>query len=54
MPGLYAAGGVVKGLDQVVIAMGHAAVAATDVHNSLRKAGAARVGAAKAENFRAG
>ncbi len=54
VPGLYAAGGVVKGLDQVVIAMGHAAVAATDVHNSLRKAGAARTGAAKAENFRAG
>ncbi len=33
--GLYAIGGVVKGLDQVVIAMGHAAVAATDVHNGL-------------------
>ncbi len=34
--GLYAAGGVVKGLDQVVIAMGHAAVAATAVHNKCR------------------
>lgn len=31
--GLYAAGGVVKGLDQVVVAIGHAAVAATDIHN---------------------
>ena len=31
--GLYAAGGVVRGLDQIVIAMGHAAVAATDIHN---------------------
>ncbi|WP_455991071.1 NAD(P)/FAD-dependent oxidoreductase [Methylorubrum extorquens] len=33
MPGLYAAGGVVRGLDQVVVAMGHAAMAATDIHN---------------------
>jgi thioredoxin reductase (NADPH) len=33
VPGLYAAGGVVRGLDQILIAMGHAAVAATDVHN---------------------
>lgn len=31
--GLYAAGGVVKGLDQIVVAMGHAAIAATDIHN---------------------
>ncbi|WP_132253373.1 NAD(P)/FAD-dependent oxidoreductase [Methylobacterium segetis] len=31
--GLYAAGGVVRGLDQVVVAMGHAAMAATDIHN---------------------
>lgn len=31
--GLYAAGGVVEGLDQVVVAMGHAAVAATHIHN---------------------
>jgi len=31
--GLYAAGGVVRGLDQVVVAMGHAATAATDIHN---------------------
>ena len=33
VPGLYAAGGVVRGLDQVVVAMGHGAVAATDIHN---------------------
>lgn len=33
VPGLYAAGGVVHGLDQVVVAMGHGAVAATDIHN---------------------
>ncbi|GJD98015.1 NADH dehydrogenase [Methylobacterium iners] len=33
IPGLYAAGGVVRGLDQVVVAMGHAAMAATDIHN---------------------
>ena len=31
--GLYAAGGVVRGLDQVVVAMGHAAIAATHIHN---------------------
>ncbi|APX88170.1 pyridine nucleotide-disulfide oxidoreductase [Methylorubrum extorquens] len=33
VPGLYAAGGVVRGLDQVVVAMGHGAVAATNIHN---------------------
>lgn len=33
VPGLYAAGGVVRGLDQIVVAMGHAAIAATDIHN---------------------
>jgi thioredoxin reductase (NADPH) len=31
--GLYAAGAIVRGLDQIVIAMGHAAVAATHIHN---------------------
>lgn len=31
--GLYAAGGVVRGLDQIVVAMGHAAIAATSIHN---------------------
>ena len=33
VPGLYAAGGVVRGLDQIVVAMGHGAVAATAIHN---------------------
>jgi thioredoxin reductase (NADPH) len=31
--GLYAAGAIVRGLDQIVVAMGHAAVAATAIHN---------------------
>ena len=31
--GLYAAGAIVRGLDQVVVAMGHAAIAATAIHN---------------------
>lgn len=31
--GLYAAGDIVRGLDQIVVAMGHAAVAATHIHN---------------------
>lgn len=31
--GLYAAGDIVRGLDQIVVAMGHAAVAATHMHN---------------------
>lgn len=31
--GLYAAGDVVRGLDQIVVAMGHAALAATHIHN---------------------
>jgi thioredoxin reductase (NADPH) len=30
---LYAVGGVVRGLDQILVAMGQAAIAATDVHN---------------------
>jgi thioredoxin reductase (NADPH) len=33
VPGLYAAGGAVRGLDQIVVAMGQAAVAATNIHN---------------------
>ena len=33
MKGFYAAGGVVRGLDQIVVAMGHGAIAATDIHN---------------------
>ncbi len=37
VPGLYAIGDVVEGLDQISVAMGQAAVAATAVHNSLRR-----------------
>ncbi len=33
VPGLYAAGDTVHGLNQIVVAMGHAAVAATTIHN---------------------
>ena len=33
--GLYAAGDVVCGLDQLVVGMGHAALAATHIHNRL-------------------
>jgi thioredoxin reductase (NADPH) len=33
VPGLYAAGDTVSGLNQIVVAMGHAAVAATAIHN---------------------
>lgn len=36
MHGLYAAGDVVSGLDQISVAMGQAAVAATTIHNDLR------------------
>lgn len=38
LQGLYAAGDVVAGLDQISVAMGHAAVAATTIHNDLREA----------------
>lgn len=31
--GLYAAGDVARGLDQIVVGMGHAAIAATHIHN---------------------
>jgi len=33
VPGLYAAGAIVRGLDQILVAMGHAAVASTHIHN---------------------
>jgi thioredoxin reductase (NADPH) len=36
VPGLYAAGDVVAALNQLSVAVGHAAIAATDVHNALR------------------
>lgn len=37
VPGLYAAGDVVRGLNQVVVAAAESAIAATDIHNRLRK-----------------
>jgi thioredoxin reductase (NADPH) len=36
VPGVYAAGDVVSGLDQIAVAVGHAAIAATSIHNALR------------------
>lgn len=36
VPGFYAAGDVVEGLDQISVAMGHGALAATRAHNWLR------------------
>lgn len=36
VPGFYAAGDVVEGLDQISVASGHGAVAATKAHNWLR------------------
>jgi thioredoxin reductase (NADPH) len=35
--GLYAAGDIVSGLDQISVAMGHAATAAVTIHNDLRE-----------------
>ena len=35
--GLYAAGDLVSGLDQISVAMGQAAIAATAIHNDLRE-----------------
>lgn len=37
VPGVFAAGDVLKGLDQISSACGQAAIAATAMHNSLRK-----------------
>ncbi len=37
VPGLFAAGDVVEGLDQISVAMGQAAKAATAIHNMLRE-----------------
>lgn len=37
VPGLYAAGDVVRGLNQIAVATAEAAVAATDIHNALRR-----------------
>ncbi|AWN44462.1 NAD(P)/FAD-dependent oxidoreductase [Methylobacterium durans] len=47
--GLYAAGGVVRGLDQVVVAMGHAAMAATDIHNRCELPTEEEVGGAEGQ-----
>ena len=41
LPGVWTAGDVVAGLDQISVAMGHAAVAATAIHNFLPKLGGA-------------
>ena len=38
VPGLYAAGDVVRGLNQIAVATAEAAVAATAIHNALREA----------------
>lgn len=37
VPGLYAAGDVVNELNQICVATGHAAIAATDIYNTLRE-----------------
>ncbi len=44
VPGVYAAGDIVRGLHQISVAMGEAAIAATAIHNGLghRPAGEAR------------
>lgn len=41
VPGVWAAGDIVSALDQLVVAAGHAAIAATSIHNTLRRADAA-------------
>ncbi len=38
VPGLYAAGDVVRGLNQIAVASAEAAIAATAIHNALREA----------------
>lgn len=38
VPGLYAAGDVVEALNQISVAIGHGAIAATKAHNDLREA----------------
>jgi len=37
--GLFAAGDVVRSMDQISVAMGEAAIAATSIHNRLRRNG---------------
>ena len=38
-PGFFGAGDLVQGLDQISVAMGHGALAATRAHNWLREQG---------------
>ena len=38
LEGLYAAGDVVRGLNQIAVGAGEAAIAATAIHNRLRDA----------------
>lgn len=40
VPGLFAAGDIAAGLNQISVAYGHAAIAATTIHNSLELAAA--------------
>lgn len=42
IPGIYAAGDVVHELSQISVAIGHAAIAATDIHNTLAEEGGER------------
>jgi thioredoxin reductase (NADPH) len=37
VPGFFASGDIVRGLDQISVAMGHGAIAATQVHSFLRE-----------------
>ena len=39
VPGLHAAGDVVRGLNQIAVGVGEAAISATAIHNRLRGAG---------------
>jgi thioredoxin reductase (NADPH) len=38
VPGVYAAGDAVTGLNQIAVAMAQAEIAAVDIHNAIRKA----------------
>lgn len=44
VPGLYCVGDIVDGLDQISVAMGHGAIAATRAHNWLRERPGRRAG----------
>ena len=37
IPGLYSAGDIIDGLDQINVAIAHGAIAATKAHNWLRE-----------------